>query len=155
MIKILFLFLMVFSAISLSAQDHRDTLEVRKNLFLHQGKTLKPKELINITRSNPEAYKEMRKAKSNYDVAVLTSSVGGFLVGWPLGTAIGGGDPNWAIAGAGAGLIVLSLPLSSAYFKRAKNAVKIYNEDINRTGKKDVDLKWGINSNGIGIKLIF
>ena len=30
---------------------------------------------------------------------------GGALIGWPLGTAIAGGDPVWYLAGIGAGLI--------------------------------------------------
>lgn len=30
---------------------------------------------------------------------------GGYLIGWPIGEAIGGGDPQWYLAGIGTGLV--------------------------------------------------
>ena len=35
-------------------------------------------------------------------------------VGHSIGTAIGGGDPEWALAGVGAGLIAVAIPISSS-----------------------------------------
>ena len=42
----------------------------------------------------------------------LLGGIGGFLVGWTLGTALGGGDPDWTVAGVGAGFIALSIPFA-------------------------------------------
>lgn len=61
----------------------------------------------------------MRKAKSNYDPAMVLGVIGGALVGWPLGTAIGGGDPNWTLAAIGDACIIGSIPLGSAFNKHA------------------------------------
>jgi hypothetical protein len=44
--------------------------------------------------------------------AYILAYSGGFMVGYTLGTAIAGGDPNWGVAGIGAGLIVVAVPLS-------------------------------------------
>lgn len=98
--------------------------------FFQNGQKLRPGELLKITQINPEAYKEMKKAKSGFDVATIFGSIGGFLIGWPLGTALAGGDPNWALAGIGAGLVVVAIPFNSSYVKHAKNSVRIYNAGL-------------------------
>jgi hypothetical protein len=61
--------------------------------FISNGRVLKPRDVLQLMRSDQEAYPVFRKAKSNYDAAGVLGFIGGFLVGWPLGTAIGGGDP--------------------------------------------------------------
>lgn len=139
-------------------QHASDTIEIKKSLgtvFRQNGKNLNTRQLLNITQSNTEAYKEMKIAKSNYDIGTAFGFAGGFLVGWPLGTAIAGGEPNWTLAGIGAGLIAVSIPFTAAYTKRAKNAVHLYNNGIKSTGMNNVDLKIGLTYNGIGIKLTF
>ncbi|HEY9178263.1 MAG TPA: hypothetical protein VIN07_11250 [Flavipsychrobacter sp.] len=44
-------------------------------------------------------------------VANVLAIPGGALIGWPLGTAIGGGDPEWYLAGIGVGLVAIAIPL--------------------------------------------
>lgn len=61
--------------------------------FTQNGRLLKPREVLNIMQGDDEAYAAFKKAKSNYDGATVLGVVGGFMVGWPIGTAIGGGDP--------------------------------------------------------------
>jgi hypothetical protein len=46
---------------------------------------------------NQEAYNEFKKAKSSYDAVQVVGFVGGFLIEWPVGTALRGGDPQWWI----------------------------------------------------------
>jgi hypothetical protein len=155
-IIIILIFLMtVFNSYG---QNKLDSIEIKKALgtvFRQNGKNLTPRQLLDITQSNTEAYKEMEIAKSNYDVGSVFGFAGGFLVGWTLGTAIAGGEPNWTLAGIGAGLIVVSIPFSTAYTKHAKNAVNLYNNGLKSTGLNNVDFKIGLTYNGIGVKVIF
>lgn len=51
-------------------------------------------------------------------VANVLAFSGGALIGWPLGAAIGGGDPEWYLAGIGAGLVAIAIPLDIAGKKR-------------------------------------
>jgi len=95
--------------------------------FISDGKVLKPREVSVILESNPEAYQEFKKARTNLAVANVFGFIGGAMIGWPLGAAAGGGDPQWGVAGAGAGVILLSIPFSSSYSKRAKRAIDLYN----------------------------
>ena len=153
---IFFIFLLCFS--QLFAQSNTDTIEVKNGLgvvFKQNGKNLPPRLLLKITESNAVAFKEMQIAKSNSSVSNVFGIPGGFLVGWTLGTAIGGGKANWAVAGIGAGLIVISIPFSTAYSRHAKNAVRIYNAGLKQTAMNKVDYSLGLTSYGIGVKMKF
>lgn len=139
-------------------QNKSDSIEIKKTLgtvFRQNGKNLTPRQLLDITQSNTEAYREMKIAKTNYDVGYVFGFAGGFLVGWPLGAAIVGGEPNWTLAAIGAGLIVVSIPFSTAYTKHARNAVNLYNNGLKSTGLNKIDFKIGLTYNGIGVIVTF
>jgi hypothetical protein len=76
----------------------------------------------------PEAAAEFKKAKSNYDAGTVFSLAGGFLVGWPLGEQIGGGEPNWNMAAAGVVLLVPAVLLHRTYLKHARKSADLYNQ---------------------------
>jgi hypothetical protein len=80
---------------------------------------------------------------------------GGFLIGWPLGTAAAGGKPNWVLAGIGAGLTVVSMTFSGAYSKHARNAVNLYNNGLKKVGRSRSEIEVGLMCNGIGAKIRF
>jgi hypothetical protein len=156
--KLFFIGIFLLTVFTVCGQIKSDTIEIKKSfgtVFRQNGKNLTPKQLMAITSSNPEAYKEMKIAKSNYDFGSVIGFAGGFMVGWPVGTALAGGDANWTLAGIGAGLICISIPFSTAYTKHTKNAVEIYNNQLRQTGFNQVDFKVGLTCNGIGIKVNF
>ena len=150
--------ILLFMTCYLYAQNISDTIVTKKALgviFVQNGRNLTPRSLLEITKSNDEAYKEMKIAKNNYDAGQVFGMVGGFMVGWPIGTAVAGGNPNWTLAAAGAGLIIISIPFSSAYSKHAKKAVNIYNNGLKQTGINAVDFIFGWTGNGIGLRADF
>ncbi|MEQ1747702.1 MAG: hypothetical protein ABMA02_19900, partial [Saprospiraceae bacterium] len=139
-------------------QTQTDSIEVKKafgTVFRYKGKNLSPKQLHEMVASIPEANKAMEAARSNFTTANVFGFIGGFLVGWPLGTAIAGGDPEWGLAGIGAGFIVLSIPFSSAYTKHAKHAVNLYNSGPGYTGLPEPELHIGMTSSGMGLRLSY
>jgi hypothetical protein len=154
-----FITMITISALFVSAgfsQALKDTISIERNAYLYQGEKLTIKELTDILKSNPEAHKEMKKAKSNATGAQIFGYIGGFMIGWPLGTAIGGGDPNWALAGIGVGVALISIPFVSKANNHAKNAVDIYNRDLNTTGNLNhVEYYFHVSSDGIGLRLLF
>lgn len=156
--RTVFIGIFLLSAYSVIGQISRDTIEIKKTLgtvFRQNNKNLTPGRLLDITRSNPEAYKEMKIAKNNYDVGFAIGFAGGALIGWPIGTAIAGGDPEWILAGIGAGLIVISIPFSLAYTKHAKKAVKFYNSALKNVGLHNIDLNFGLTYNGFAVRMTF
>jgi hypothetical protein len=113
-------------------------------------------QLVNTMKPNDQAYNQIKSAQSTYTMAMIFSCAGGFMVGWPLGTAIGGGEPNWAMAGIGAGLIVVAIPISQSFNKKAKQAVEIYNGGLQTSSFWDKnELKLSKTGNGIGLTLSF
>jgi hypothetical protein len=154
--SLLVIFLLSFTL--LSAQNQSDTIEVKQMMgpvFRLNGKNLTPRQLLDLTKNNSAAHKEMQTAKSNYDVGNVFGSVGGFLIGWPIGTALGGGKPNWTLAGIGAGLVVISVPFSIASSKHAKNAVRTYNSGLRLSGMSTTQCRLGLSNNGINFKIVF
>ncbi len=89
---------------------------------------LSPKQVLEILKEEPLAYDEFKKAKANYSAAGVLGFAGGFLIGFPVGTAIAGGDPEWGLAAGGATLILASIPLHRTFKGRAYNALELYNK---------------------------
>jgi len=87
---------------------------------------------------NSEARRLMQSAKSKITISSVLSGVGGFLIGFPIGYAIGGGeDPNWLMAAGGAVLVGVGLPIGARGYKQVNEAVKIYNKELeNPSGAK-------------------
>lgn len=150
--------LAVFSFTPCFGQSEADTIAVEKKFggyrFSQDGKVLTLNQLSNILKSNPQAYQEMKTAKSSYAAAMVISYAGGFLVGWPIGTALGGGEANWTLAAIGAGLIAVSIPISQGFNKRARQAVDTFNggQLPNKSLEKGAgQLNVSLNGNGAGL----
>ena len=77
------------------------------------------------------------------------------MVGWPIGTAAGGGEANWTLAGIGAGLIVAAIPFENAFSKRARNSINIYNSRTGKSSWRKPQLNLGFTRHGMGMKLSF
>lgn len=127
------------------------------NICSIDGKKLKMSELVTLMKENTQNFKLISKAKKNYTAASIFGAAGGALVGWPIGTSVGGGEPNWTLAGIGAGLIAISLPFNSKYNKSVKDAVDLYNSATNKTSHYEFQPRFQLNtsSNGIGVSLVF
>ncbi len=125
--------------------------------FTQDGTPLNRRDLVKTMQPNQEAFDLIKKSQSNNTLASIFSFVGGGLIGWPIGTAIGGGEPNWTLAGVGAGLIVISIPISSNAGKKAKQAVELYNSSLSQTSYNEnkPKLKLVANGHGIGISMNF
>ena len=152
--SILFLF-----CICLTGQTQSDSISVVKKplgtAFRQNGRFLTPNQLLEITKADQKAYAEMQVAKGNYSVTMVFSYIGGFLIGWPIGTALAGGDANWTLAGIGAGCILLSIPFSSGYTKHAKNAVRLYNERLKTSSLIKPDFKLQLMGSRISFQIRF
>ncbi len=150
--------LLTLSLTALLAQQ-TGTIEMRKTFwginYRQNGQKLTGTELMEKLKTNPAAYTEMKKARTNQAFSSLFSGVGGFMVGWPLGTAAGGGDANWTLAGIGAGLIVAAIPFEIAFNKRARNAINTYNSALSKSSWRKPQLNLGFTRHGMGIKLSF
>lgn len=145
----------VASAFGQSTADSISLIKSFGTYQFYQGENrLTMKQLTTKLKPNEQAYKELRSAKAVYTTAMIFSYAGGFMVGWPIGTAIGGGEPNWALAGIGAALIVVTITLNQNFNKKAKQAVDTYNSGLGKSAFWDkTELKLSMTGNGIGLIL--
>ena len=114
-------------------------------------------ELVKTMEGNQEAFKLIKKAQANTTVASIIGGVGGALIGYPLGTALGGGEADWSLLGIGAGIVVIAIPIASNANKNAKNAVELYKASLNPTSYNQFKPKFEFISNrdGLGLTLRF
>lgn len=107
-------------------------------------------------KQQPDAWKVFKSARANNNVAFALGFAGGATVGWSVGTAIGGGDPVWEVAGAGAGLIVASIPFSVKSGRQMKKAVDAYNAGMQvQASRYRPGLSGSVSANRIGLTLHF
>lgn len=156
-ICILLLCSLVFTQLSQAQEKDTTRIEhLRGSVFSHNGMQLTNPQLSGILRSNNQAFEYMEKANANLPGMYILSYAGGFMVGWPIGTAAAGGDPEWGLAAAGIGCILLAIPLANGYKKNALKAVEIYNNDLGTPTafyRKKKFFQIGQTNNGIGLKI--
>ncbi|MDO6597236.1 hypothetical protein Q4512_09955 [Oceanihabitans sp. 2_MG-2023] len=126
-------------------------------VFYEDGNKLGLNELVDKIASNAEVLHLMKNAKSKSVFASVISFSGGALIGWPIGEAISGGDPNWVLAGIGAGLAIVAIPIGASANKDAKKAVTLYNESLKTTSLNRFKPEYKIiaNTTGIGLAMQF
>jgi|SRR6478609_5827768 len=95
--------------------------------FQRDSTVLSVRQVMEILKEKPKAFEEFKKARTNYNIAGVLGFAGGVMIGIPLGTALVGGDPEWAFAAGGAVLILGSIPFNRIFKARALNALDIYN----------------------------
>jgi hypothetical protein len=152
-----FFFFLIYST---CAQTHSDPITIKKAFggykFLQNNQPLTLKQLGTALQSNPEASKLFQQAKPNATAATIFGFAGGFLVGWPIGTAIGGGKPSWELAGIGAGLIVVSIPFSASFNKKAKAAIDTFNQGIQTSSlHRRTEFKLNVSMSRVGLEIRF
>jgi hypothetical protein len=123
---------------------------------VQKGEPLKIGMMIEIMKDNPDALALMKLAKTNNNAAIFFGAAGGLVLGFSLGVAIDEGEPIWVLTAAGAGMILMTAPLIAGVNRNSIAAVQIYNSDLkDLSSKTNYELKFGINSCGVGLSLRF
>ena len=136
---------------------HAQQIETKKVLggykYMQAGNPLSMGALVNTLAPYPQASKLIKQARSNTSLASVIGLAGGALIGFPLGTAAGGGNPNWALAGIGAGLVAVAIPISLNANKKSKQAVDLYNSSSGAATLYSDKPELSIVANGTGFGL--
>lgn len=154
---LVFAFLLIGMS-NLFAQNQSDSIEIRISAgvrYYQNGNKLTQRQLLRIMKTDNLAYSEMVSAKANSDAAIILGATGGFLLGYQVGKLIAGVYPNNVWAFVGGALMIASIPIMIQSNKKAKNAVRYYNDGLNQTGFYKVELRIGMNENGVGLCLHF
>lgn len=157
--KIAILIAFLFSFIhTLSAQENNQPIEYEKAFlgyrFYQSQEQLNYNQLAGTLQTNPQAYQQLKSAKNINMLGSTVAGVGGALFGYTLGYAITGSDPNWAMAGIGAGLIFISLPITNSASKKVRDAVDTYNSGLQSASMKEKS-RWQLSLTQNGAGLVF
>ena len=156
--KVVFALVIAVFAFSIT---NAQKIEIKKsfgeNMFYQDGKKLKAKQIKRKLKSNIEASALMKSARSNYIWSSILGGAGGALVGFPVGTAIAGGNVKWELAGAGAVLILVAIPILNNYNKKARKAVELYNSGLPNVSATFFKPEFNFNFKGtsMGISMTF
>ena len=139
---------------------HAQKIEAKKTfgeyVYSQNGDRLSKRQLMDLMEGNAEAYKLMKSARNNYTWASVLGFAGGGLIGFPIGTAIGGGDAKWELAAAGAALVGVAVLVISGYNKKSKKAVDMYNANQPSVGYKfQPEFRLNVKGSGMGITMSF
>lgn len=143
--------------INIFGQSLSDTISVAKwpTKFIYHGKNLKTKEFNKIVPINDNAYRQVKKANSYQFLSLIFAAAGGGLIGYPIGSAMAGGYPNWGIAGIGAGCLAVMVPLNILSVKHAKKAVGFYNQELREKKTSSINFNVDFRLNGLALQLRF
>ncbi|MFZ1808923.1 MAG: hypothetical protein WAU36_16955 [Cyclobacteriaceae bacterium] len=127
--------LIIFFCLSIcSTVSFGQKIEIYKTFggyrFEKDSASISPKMVLEAMKDNQLAHLEFKKAKTNLDAASVLGFTGGLLIGFPIGTAIAGGEPEWGLAAGGVGLILASIPFNNAFKQHALTALDNYNADF-------------------------
>lgn len=129
--KYLFCTLLFFAFLGISSAQKLEVVNVLGSYKpVYKGERLKLSELKNLLKGRSDTYAYYNKYSTNLTLAGVTSAIGGFLVGWPVGTSLAGGEPNWNLAIIGAGLIAVSIPFQIGANKNLRKVAKAYNNGL-------------------------
>lgn len=134
--KISFFLFVIFSfSTSLVFSQTSKNLDIKTSFFketefYQNGFRINSRTAELALRTNQKAFQLYQKSNSLANGSTLFGAIGGVLIGWPVGTAIGGGDPVWELAAVGAGFTVISAVIFSSAQKNAKSAVELYNSGL-------------------------
>ena len=155
MMKTVFTFIIFLAVVNMATAQGKPQLELQKGRIKSSENAISPKQAQDLMINYPEAYEYMKKARANNTAAQIFAFTGGYLIGMPIGQAIAGSDANWALAGVGAGVILVGLPFLSVFKKNASMAIDLYNKADYKALNNDVQLKIGVLENGIGLRVSF
>ena len=157
--KKVLVFILIVYGMSCYSQNTKSKIEIKKRLgtvFIQDGKSLIPRDMLKIMKENPAAFSEMQTARGHFTAASIFAYSGGFLIGWSVTPAIYGEKLIWPLAVLGASLVITSIPFNSVYMKHAKNAVGIYNDGLKTSQlKSNYNVNLVLTGNGAGIRVNF
>ncbi|MEL6359065.1 MAG: hypothetical protein AAFQ01_03915 [Bacteroidota bacterium] len=137
--KHLVLLILLFSigTVGLQAQSLEYFKKSGTYKFSLDGERISYREAVNFLDSYPQVQELVKKAANGYGFTNVIALIGGGLIGWPIGTALGGGDPEWALLGIGAGLVIVSIPIQNGANNKVVEGMTIYDQSLGRVSQVD------------------
>ncbi|MCQ2301483.1 MAG: hypothetical protein MJZ94_02525 [Bacteroidales bacterium] len=147
---------------ALFSQSQNDSIFSEKVFLGHKYYTkagdLTQKQVHEIVSSDWNTEKQLNWAEFDDICSNAFCFVGGFTIGYTIGSAIISGTfqkPYYYVCAFGVGCIVMGGVFSKLSDNHLMNAVGIYNTNIGNTARGDISLNFGLTPGGVGLTLSF
>ena len=161
--RIIIIGILIFTGIFLYGQSQ--PISIRKvgrkgEVYSQNDKKLKMRQLLVITQPNPEAYKEIKLARSNNTAGIVFLSPCLVLLVPAMANMFSGytlldNKTEWKVLGGAAGFWCIALPFVISAGRHTKKGVAIYNNGFKSSMLNNADIRLGITRNGVGMKIRF
>lgn len=122
--------------------------------YMQSGRMLNLKEISYVLKSDCEAYRYLKSAKTMNGFSNAFSYTGGFLIGYPIGYGIKTGYFNLNFMAMGCGFVLMAIPISIAAKHKLKLSIDTYNKKrVGYGSVSEVELQFGSTQNGVGLIL--
>jgi len=122
--------------------------------IMQNGVKLKPGKVREVMSGNREALKVYNSGKVFGIAGYVFYNIGGYLVGWDLGTRLGGGKGNGTLLAVGAAGFGLGLGFAFIGDAKVKKSVMLYNSKQNNN-LVSYQMNFGFTQTGIGLYMRF
>ena len=134
--------------------DQNTPISIQGNKYYQNETRIASYNIKQIVKSNSEAFTFIKSAKRRKTWAQLCAGTGAFMIGGQLGRNLTNQRFLWSVAGAGAGLIVVSVPLFISSKNKTHDAVETFNSGLDKTSnihEIKPELKLASTGNGLGL----
>ena len=150
---------------SVQAQSNTDTISIEKRganyVYYKDNAMLSLSQIMQLTNSNPEAFKLLAKANTLRNASYVFAIFGGGCIGYSLGYLV---SRTWASNPFHPGIFISTLGVGAAFIgagisckvgakKKAVEGIAVYNNAIRQSNSKSLDL--GFSPSCIMLKLSF
>ncbi len=126
--NIIFIVLVLFALQAFAEDQNKIQIEKRGlgTIYKLNGQMIGLSDIAAIVDSNSVARQEMQIAKKRNLIGKAFAIPAGFLIGYPIGTQLGGGEPEWGLAGVGAGMFIIAVMFEKSAHKHTDRAISEY-----------------------------
>jgi VIT1/CCC1 family predicted Fe2+/Mn2+ transporter len=136
------------------AQQIEVTNKLAGTKYVRGEDELSARQVQQILQVDETLADQFKKSRNLSTYSGISGFAGGILVLIPVSTLIlGGENPEWVLAGVGAGLVGVSIGLSKKSGQHAQQAIEQYN--LLHTKKSSIRPTLQISAQGIGISIKF
>ena len=149
--KVFFLFLAgIAVSVSVSAQSE---LTYNNGVF-QNGTKIKPEQVRGVMSGNSDALQQYNSGRSLFVTGQVIAYPCAFLLGFDLGTRLGGGEGNGTVLGIGAAGTIVGLIMAFSGEKKIKNSVLLYNSNASNKAVS-YQVNFGFTPTGVGFSMRF
>jgi hypothetical protein len=119
---------------------------------VQDGVKLTPVKVREVMSVNNEALRAYNSGQAFGTVGIVFAGVGGGLVGWDLGTRLGGGEGNGTLLAVGAVGVGVGLGFALIGDAKVKKSITLYNSKLN-SNSLSYQINFGFTQTGIGFSM--